>query len=67
VIWITADGDDYFQTSEITDVLRLAERVGIVAWTLDSGDPTSTFTHPGVAEFSVHLMIMKYGQSITEQ
>jgi len=48
VIWISADDEDYFQTDEITDVLRLAERVGIVAWPLDSMDPTSAFTHPGM-------------------
>jgi len=49
VIWISADGEeDYFQTGEVMDVLRLAERVGIVAWTLDSMDPTSAFTHPGM-------------------
>jgi len=49
VIWISADDEDYFQTDEIMDVLRLAERVGIAAWTLDSMDPTSAFTHPGMS------------------
>jgi len=54
VIWIGADGEeDYFQTGEVTDVLRLAERVGIAAWTLDSMDPTSAFTHPGMLEKEV--------------
>jgi len=48
VIWISADDEDYFQTDKIMDVLRLAERVGIAAWTLDSMDPTSAFTHPGM-------------------
>jgi len=48
VIWVNAEDENYFQTGDITEVLRLAERVGIAAWTLDSRDPTSTFTHPGV-------------------
>ena len=48
MIWISTDDEDYFQTGDITAVLRLAERVGIAAWTLNSMDPTSAFTHPGM-------------------
>ena len=44
IIW--TDSTEYFITTDIDDILKTAEKVGLAAWTIESEEPTSALTHP---------------------
>lgn len=46
IIWIGRETEEYFVSADISAAVAQAQQSGIVAWMLDTGDATSTLTHP---------------------
>lgn len=49
IIW--TDKAEYFITSNISHVIKMASKSGIAAWTIESEEPTSAHTHPKMFEY----------------
>lgn len=46
IMWVGRETEEFFITGEINTAIAQAQQSGIVAWTLETGDATSTLTHP---------------------
>src|SRR6218665_4194287 len=45
IMWVGRETEEFFITGEINAAIAQAQQSGIVAWTLETGDATSTLTH----------------------
>jgi len=65
-MWVGRETEEFFITGEINAAIAQAQQSGIVAWTLETGDATSTLTHPRMfAYFKTEATKYRFQHMIT--